>query len=272
VDYDFIQTLGLHVIAGRDFSRQAGTDHLQAFIINESAVTLFGWKNAQDAIGKNITRGDSRTGKKGLVIGVIGDFNFSKLDRPLDPMIMDVNVPRFTSFAVRVAADHIPATIQYVGEKWKTYFPDRVFEYSFLDEDINALYKAQENLARLVSYFALVAIFISCTGVFSLASFMAVQRTKEIGIRRVLGANLVSIAALLSKDFQRMVFIAMLVAVPLAWWLMHEWLNDFVYRTSLSWWIFVAAAAGTLLITLLTVSLQAVKAGRRNPVKSLRSE
>ena len=272
VDYDFIKTMELRLLAGRDFSKQTGTDHLQAFIINESAVQLFGWKNAQEAIGKNMTRGDSHTGKKGQVIGVIGDFNFSKLDRPLEPMIMDVNVPRFTSFAVRIAADHIPATIQYVQKKWETTFPERVFEYSFLDEDINALYKAQENLAMLVNCFALIAIFISCTGVFSLASFMAVQRTKEIGVRKVLGANIIQIVVLLFRDFQRLVFIAALVAVPLAWWLMHEWLNDFAYRCSLSWWIFAAAATGTLAITLLTVSFQAIKAARTNPVKSLRTE
>ena len=272
VDYDFIQTLKMPLVAGRDFSKATGTDHLQAFIVNESAVRAFGWNSPADAIGKNITRGDSKNGKKGHIIGVIKDYNFNKLDRPLEPLIMDVNVPRFNTFAIRVRPDHVPETLAAIQRFWDRYFPERIFEYSFLDENINLLYKAQENLSKLVGYFALIAIFLSCIGLFSVASFMAIQRTREIGIRKVLGATVVSLVALLFRDFFRLVVIALLIASPLAWWMMNKWLHDFAYRIPLSWWIFALTGLLAIGITLLTVGLQGLRAARVNPAKSLRSE
>ena len=272
VDYDFISSMNMSLVAGRDFSKAAGTDHLQAFIINESAVRAFGWKSPADAIGKNFVRGDSQNGKKGHIIGVIRDFNFSKLDKPLAPMVMDVNVPRFTTFAIRVRPDHVPATLSVIQRLWDKYFPDRVFEYSFLDENINALYKAQESLSKLVGYFAFIAIFISCIGLFSLASFMAIQRKREIGIRKVLGATVTSLVVLLFRDFLRLVIVALLIASPLAWWMMNKWLHDFAYRIPLSGWIFVLAGGLAIAISVLTVGWQGFRAARVNPVKSLRSE
>lgn len=270
VDYDFVQTIGAPLVAGRDFSKATGTDHLQAFLINESAVRTFGWKNARDAIGKSIIRGDSKTGKKGFVIGVIKDFNFGRLDRPQEPLILDVNVPRLTTFAIRVRPDGVPATLDIIRRLWDQYFPERVFEYSFLDENINDLYKAQENLSKLVGYFALIAIFICSIGLFSLAAFVAKQRTREMGIRKVLGATAASITGLLFKDFFRLLIIALLIAIPLAWWLMNQWLHDFAYRIHLSWWIFAVAGVFALLIALLTVGLQGRRVARVNIVKSLR--
>lgn len=272
VDYDYIQSMKMPLAAGRDFSRATGTDHLQAFIINESAVRAFGWKNAEEAIGKTFVRGDNQNGKKGHIIGVIRDFNFSKLDRPLSPLVMDVNVPRFTTFAIRVRPDHVPATLSVIRHFWEQYFPEKVFEYSFLDDNINALYKAQESLSRLVGYFALIAIFISCIGLFSLASFMAMQRTREIGIRKVLGATVVGLIALLFRDFLRLVIIALVIASPLAWWMMNKWLHDFAYRIPLQAWIFIVTGLLAILITLLTVCLQGWRAARVSPVKSLRNE
>jgi putative ABC transport system permease protein len=272
VDYDFNQSMKIPLVAGRDFSKAAGTDNLQAFIVNESAVKSFGWKNAEDAIGKNFVRGDSQKGKKGHIIGVIKDFNFNKLDRPLAPMVMDVNVPRFTTFAVRVRPDHVPATVATIRRLWEHYIPERVFEYGFLDENINAQYKAQESLSKLVGYFAAIAIFISCIGLFSLASFMAIQRTREIGIRKVLGATVTSLVGLLFRDFLRLVIVALLIASPLAWWMMNKWLHDFAYRIPLSGWIFAVTGLLAISITLLTVGLQGFRAARINPVKSLRNE
>ena len=272
VDYDFVSTIGIPVVAGRDFSRATGSDHLQAFIINESALRTFGWTDARDAIGKNMVRGDSKTGKKGYMIGVIKDFNFGRLDRPQAPMIMDVNVPRFTEFAIRIRPFGVPATIAAIRQLWDRYFPERVFEYSFLDENINAQYKAQENLSRLVRYFAVIAIFISCTGLFGLASFMAAQRTREIGIRKVLGATVSSLVALLYRDFLRLVVLALLIAAPLSWWAMDRWLHDFAYRTNLSWWIFAAAGVLAVTVSLITVGIQGFRAARVSPVKSLRNE
>jgi putative ABC transport system permease protein len=272
VDYDFVPAIGAPILAGRDFSKAAGTDHLQAFIINESAVRTFGWKDAADAVGKAIIRGGEQDGKKGHVIGVIKDFNFGRLDRPQQPMIMDVNVPRFTEFAIRIRPEGVPGTIQTIRHLWDRYFPERVFEYSFLDENINALYKAQENLSRLVRYFALIAIFISCTGLFSLASFVAAQRTREIGIRKVLGAGVPGLVVLLFRDFLRLVLIALLISTPLAWWMMNKWLHDFAYRIPLSWWMFVLAGMLAVVISFLTVGVQGFRAARVSPIKSLRNE
>ncbi len=272
VDYDFIQTMRIPMAAGRDFSKATGTDHLQAFIINESAVRAFGWKSAADAIGKNVIRGDSKTGKKGRIIGVIKDFNFSKLDRPLEPMILDVNVPRFNMFAIRVRPDHVPATLATIERAWGHYFPDKIFEYSFLDDKINVQYKAQESLAKLVGYFAIMAIFISCIGLFSVAAFMAVRRKREIGIRKVLGATPLSLVGLLFRDFIWLIIIALLIASPLAWWMMNKWLHDFAYRAPLSGWIFFLTGLSAFAITFLTVGWQGLRAARVNPVNSLRSE
>ena len=272
VDYDFVSTIGIPLVAGRDFSKATGTDHLQAFIINESALRTFGWTSAREAIGKTMIRGDATTGKKGHVIGVVKDFNFGRLDRPQQPMIMDVNVPRFTEFAVRVAPVGVPGTIAAIQRLWDRYFPERVFEYSFLDENIDALYKAQENLSLLVRYFALIAVFISCTGLFGLASFMAAQRTREIGIRKVLGATVGGLIALLYRDFLRLVVLAVVVAVPVAWWAMDRWLHDFAYRVSLSWWIFAVAGVVAVVVSFVTVGVQGMRAARVNPVTSLRSE
>ncbi|HEV9036466.1 MAG TPA: FtsX-like permease family protein [Puia sp.] len=272
VDYDFVSTIGIPVVAGRDFSKATGTDHLQAFIINESALRTFGWTSAQEAIGKTMIRGDATTGKKGHVIGVVKDFNFGRLDRPQEPMIMDVNVPRFTEFAVRVAPVGVPGTIAAIRRLWDQYFPERVFEYSFLDSNRNALYNAQENLSLLVRYFAVIAIFLSCTGVFGLASFMAMQRTREIGIRKVLGASVGGLVALLYRDFLRLVVVALVVAVPLSWWAMNKWLHDFAYRIGLSWWIFAAVGGVAVFLSFFTVGIQGLRAARVNPVESLRSE
>lgn len=272
VDYNFLSTIGIPVVAGRDFSKATGTDHLQAFIINESALRTFGWTSAREAIGKTMIRGDARDGKKGYVIGVIKDFNFGRLDRPQQPMIIDVNVPRFTEFAVRIRPDKTPATIAAIQRLWDQYFPERVFEYSFLDQNIDALYNAQENLSRLVRCFALIAIFISCTGLFGLASFMAMQRTREIGIRKVLGATVGNLVVLLYRDFLRLVIVALLIAAPLAWWAMNKWLHDFAYRIAITWWIFAAVGALAVVVSLITVGIQGLRTARVNPVKSLRSE
>ena len=185
---------------------------------------------------------------------------------------MDVNVPRFNLFAVRVSPDHVPATLSTIQRLWAHYFPERVFDYSFLDTNIDSLYKAQENLSKLVRYFALIAIFISCTGLFSLAAFMATQRTREIGIRKVLGASVMSLVALLFQDFLRLVVLALCISTPLAWWVMNKWLHDFAYRIPLSWWIFAAAGLLAVVISFFTVGIQGLRAARVSPVKSLRNE
>ncbi len=272
VDYNYLAAMKMPIVAGRDFSKATGTDHLQAFIINESAVRAFGWRSPAEAIGKTFVRGDSQTGKKGHIIGVVRDFNFDKLDKPMAPMVIDVNVPRFNLFAIRVSPDHVPATIQAIQRVWDKYFPQRIFEYNFLDENINSLYKAQENLSKLVGYFAVVAVFLSCIGLLGLSSFMAVQRMKEISIRKVLGATVPGLILLLFRDFLRLILIALVIASPVAAWMMNRWLHDFAYRIPLSGWIFALTGGLAIAIAFLTVGWQGLRAARVNPANSLRAE
>ncbi|MES2679010.1 MAG: FtsX-like permease family protein [Bacteroidota bacterium] len=272
VDYNFISTFGIPLVAGRDFSKKTGSDHLSAFIINESAVKAFGWKNPEHAIGKNIIRGDAANGKKGQVIGVVKDHHFNTLDQAMPSLIMDVSVPRFSQFAISIQPDHVPQTISFVKQKWNEFFPERIFEYSFLDQDISALYRSNENFSKITSYFAFVAIVLCCLGLFSLSSFLTLQRTREIGIRKVLGAGVRRILILLSADFLKLVLLSLLIASPLAWFLTHKWLQNYVYRVDVSWWVFLLAGALALAFSGLTVVLQSLGAALANPIKSLKTE
>ncbi len=272
VDYNFIQTLGMKVVAGRNFSKSTGHDHLDAFIINEAAVKAYGWRTPANAIGKKFIRGPQANGKRGYVVGVVKDFDFNSLNNPMEPLVMDVNAPRFTEFAVSMRPDHVNETVQKVKETWDDIFPERVFEYTFLDQDIDNQYKDKEDFSRIIRYFALAAIMLSCSGLFSLAFFLAVKRTREIGIRKVLGADVSSIVLLLSRDFVKLVILSAAIASPIAWWLMHSWLQAFAYRIAIAWWMFALAAFLALLIAFVTISLQAIRAALVNPVVSLKSE
>jgi len=272
VDYNFIRTLKMEIVAGRDFSKLKGTDHLNAFIINESAVHTFGWQNPENAIGKTFVRGKLTDGKKGQVIGVVKDFNFNTLNTPMEPLVIDVNPPRFTEFAISMGTDHLQETIEHIRKAWEKIFPERVFEYSFLDKNIDGQYKDKENFGRMTGWFAGIAILLSCSGLFSLALFMAVKRAREIGIRKVLGAGIPGIVALLSMDFVKIILLASVIAVPAGFWLMHHWLQQFAYHISMPWLVFLAAPMLALLLTFLTVGYQSVRAAWVNPVKTLRSE
>lgn len=271
VDYNFIQALHMQLVAGRNFSKVNGTDFLKAFIINESAVRAFGW-TPENAIGKTFIRGKMSDGKKGQIIGVVKDFDFNSLSNPMESLVIDVNPPRFTEFAISVWPDHVNETIEHIRRTWDNIFPERVFEYSFLDKDIDAQYKDKENFSRMIEYFTLVAILLSCSGLFSLAIFLAVKRAKEISIRKVLGADIPAIILLLSVDFVKMILLASLIATPVAWWLTHQWLQGFAYHIAIQWWIFVVASLSTVLIAVLTIGVQSVKAAFVNPINSLRSE
>ena len=272
VDYNFIQTLKMEMVAGRDFSKSRGTDHLNAFIINESAVRSFGWQRPENAIGKTFVRGKLSDGKKGQIIGVVKDFNFNALNNPMEPLVMDVNAPRFTEFAIRLSADHTQETIAFIKKTWEKLFPERVFEYSFLDKDIDALYKDKENFGRITGWFAAAAILLSCSGLFSLTLFMAVKRAREIGIRKVLGAGVLRILGLLSLDFLKIVLLASLIAVPLGYWLMYRWLQQFAYHIEMPWPLFIVAPVLALALTFLTVCFRSLRAAWVNPVYTLRSE
>jgi putative ABC transport system permease protein len=272
VDYNFISAMKMQVIAGRDFSKSKGTDFMNAFIISESAVRSFGWRSPENAIGKTFVRGKLTDGKKGQIIGVIKDFDFNALSLPMEPLVMDVNPPRFTEFAIRIHADHTRTTLEHIKTIWEKIFPERVFEYSFLDKDIDAQYKDKEDFGRMTAWFASIAILLSCTGLFSLALFMAAKRSREIGIRKVLGAGVIGIVGLLTTDFLKIVLLASAIAVPLAFWLMSQWLQQFAYHISMPWLVYLVAPFSALSLALLTVGFQSLRAARVNPINSLRTE
>jgi putative ABC transport system permease protein len=265
VDYDFIPTYQIGMAAGRNFSRDYATDTAMV-VLNETAARLLGWTPEQ-AIGKPFEYGPAN----GQVIGVTKDYHFESLHQEVSAIAM-VLTPRQLNWISVPLEGNIPASVQRVEAVWKRFFPDRPFEYQFLDERFDRLYARENTQQSLFSIFAGVAILISCLGLFGLSMFMAEQRTKEIGIRKVLGASETSLVALFSKDFMKLVVVALLIASPIAWYAMHTWLTGFAYRTDIHWWIFVLAGGMTVLIALLTVSFQSVKAALMNPVKSLRSE
>lgn len=265
VDYDFIPTYQIKMAAGRNFSRTYSTDTAMV-VLNETAVRRLGWTPEQ-AIGKLFYYGEG----KGQIIGVTNDFHFESLHQQLSAVAMILQPNTLNWLSVPIQGD-VPTAVSQVETVWKRFFPNRPFEYQFLDERFNKLYAREQTQQTLFSIFAGIAILISCLGLFGLSMFIAEQRTKEIGIRKVLGASVPSLVRLFSTDFLKLVLVALVIATPLAWYAMHNWLNDFAYRTTIHWWIFLLAGGLTVLIALLTVSVQSIKVALMNPVKSLRSE
>ncbi|NIR48850.1 FtsX-like permease family protein [candidate division KSB1 bacterium] len=268
--HDIIDVLGLEIIAGRQYSTNFPTDSTEAFIINEATLREFGW-TLDEAIGKKLerVRSDGTVSQSGKVVGVVKDFHFEPLHEELKPLIV-----RFGGgqFAVRIGAENIPAAMAHIRKTWDKFVPDWPLNYRFLDDDIENLYRREQKLGKVIQYFTILAIFIACLGLFGLASFTAEQRTKEIGIRKVLGASVSGLVMLLSKEFTKLVAVAFLVASPIAWWAMNKWLESFAYRVDIQWWLFVVAGGVALFIALVTVSTQAIRAALSNPVNSLRYE
>jgi predicted permease len=265
VGYDFIKTMHLQLAQGRDFSKDFATDSV-GYIINESALKRIGYK---DPIGKPLTFWQ----KKGTIIGVLKDFHFNSLHVPINPMVLRLgeNI-EWGNALVRTEPGKTKqalASLEKISNNLNPKFP---FTYKFSDEEYQKLYKSEQVVSQLARYFAFLAIFISCLGLLGLVIFTAEQRTREIGIRKVLGATVPNVVGLLSKDFLKLVFIANLISWPLGWWAMNSWLQNFEYRTAINWWVFVLAGLAAVLIALLTVSFQAIKAAIANPVKSLRTE
>lgn len=271
VDHDFVETMGIKLTAGRDFSKEFPTDASSGFILNETAVKALGW---DEPLGKKITwEGDGPNGKKeGQVIAVVEDYHYQSLHQIIEPLILHIKPNRFSTIAVRIQAANVTETLAFLKDTWSKFDPQNAFEYSFLDEDLTNKYRSEIKLGKIFTYFSSLAIFIACLGLFGLASFTAEQRTKEVGIRKVLGATVANVTSLLSKDFIKLVLLANLIAWPIAWNVMNLWLEDFAYRTHIGWWVFVMSGGLALVITLLTVSWQAIKVAIANPVKSLRYE
>ncbi len=270
VDYDFFRTLDIPLAAGRPFQREMTTDADSAFILNETAARLYNWDNA---VGQRITWFDDDHTRRGTIIGVVRDFHFQSLHTRIEPLIINIGQSRaFNYFLVKLESDNLAATMQSLAPVWKKFDPEFDFEYSFLEADFDQLYRAEARIQTLFGYFTALAIFIACLGLYGLAAFTTQQRTKEIGVRKVLGASVASVVGMLSQDFIKLVVLANLFAWPAAYCAMSLWLQDFAYRVPINWAVFVLAGLGALVIALLTVSTQAFKAATTNPVEALRCE
>jgi putative ABC transport system permease protein len=271
VDENYIPTLGMRIIKGRNFSTEFSTDST-GIIINESAAKLFDFN---DPLNKTLYYLNSFQNNKDItayhVVGVVKDFNFSTLREEVTPLAL-VFRGQNGSISFRINTTNIPGLVAQIESKWKTMASGQPFNYSFMDDDFNNIYKSEQQTGKIFISFAVLAIFIACLGLFGLVTYAAEQRTKEIGIRKVLGASVSIIVSMLSKDFLKLIIISAFIAFPVAWWAMHSWLQHFAYRISITWWVFVIAGGMALIIALLTVSFQAIKAAIANPVKSLRTE
>lgn len=269
VDENYIPTLGMQMALGRNFSKDYPSDS-SGIIINQVAVRSYGWKD--NPIGHTIVhREDHGVNTVYHVVGVVKDFNFRSLHEQITPLAMTLG-PDWNDIIVRTNTKDVAGLLSSVHRYWDGATKESAFTYSFLDQRFDNTYKAEQNIGLILGIFAGLTIFVACLGLFGLATFTAAQRFKEIGIRKVLGANVTGLVALLSKDFLKLVGIAIVIAAPIAWWVMNRWLQDFTYRTTISWWVFGAAAVLSLLVALLTISSQAIRAATANPVKSLRSE
>ncbi len=268
VDFEYLTQYNVKMAAGRTFSRSFMTDTTQAMVLNEAAVKNFGYHSAQDAVGRNF----DQWGRKGKIIGVMKDFHFKSLQEEIKPLSMRIEPNGCGLVSIKVGTNNLPATIASIENKWNTLIPARPFSYFFLDDFFDKQYRSEQRFGKLFLNFAFLAIIISCLGLLGLASYSTMQRTREIGIRKVLGATVPNIVNLLSKDFLKLVAVAIVIASPIAWFAMHKWLQDFAYRIPIAWWVFAVAAVTAVLIALLTVSFQAIKAAVSNPVISLRAE
>jgi putative ABC transport system permease protein len=268
IDYDYLKTMGMQMVKGRNFSKDFGSDST-AVIINETTAAFLGYS---DPVGKKIyTIGDSDKTISYNIIGVVKNFNFETLHQNIGPLSFFLGT-RGALASFKVNTTQVKSLVSQIETVWKSMAPGMPFSYRFMDESFNEMYRSEQRVGQIAMIFAVLAILIACLGLFGLATFIAEQRTKEIGIRKVLGASVQGIVRLLSKDFMKLVAIAFIIAAPLSGWAMHSWLNDFAYRIKLEWWIFGLAGILALAIALGTVSFQAIKAAISNPVKSLRTE
>jgi putative ABC transport system permease protein len=273
IDDGFLQTLGVKPIAGRLFSKDHPTDTNYKMVINEQALKDLGLPPPEKAVGKFLLADWRGQTYRWEIIGIVKDFHFKDLHMPVEPYAFQLNnVPQYNYIVAHAKPQNLPTTLKAIESIWKKLNPNEPFEFSFMDQDFYKNYQSDDRLESIVGYFTIIAILISCLGLFGLAAFSAEQRIKEIGVRKVLGASIGSIISLLSKDFLKLVGIAILIASPVAWFAMNKWLQDFAYRTNIGWQVFLSTAVIALCIALLTVSFQAIKAAVSNPVKSLRTE
>lgn len=277
VDYDYIKTLDLKLVAGRDFSRTMAGDKDHAWIINETAVKELGFQTPEKALGQTLQwhpwgAKDPDSLKTGQIVGVVKDFNYKSLYDKVQTAVIQIFPDAAWKVAVKLHTANLPGTLARVKESWNKFSPEYPLEYSFLDQNFEAMYTAEDKLKTLLWTFTALAIFVGCMGLFGLAAYTAERRKKEVGIRKVLGASTPSVVLLLSKDFIRLVVIALLIASPVAWFCMNSWLRAFAYRIEIGWPVFAATAIAVIGIAFITVGFQGLKAALMNPIKSLRTE
>ena len=266
-DHQYVPTFGLQLVAGRNLQP---SDTVREFLINETAVKRFGEQSPQDVVGKRMRIGLNNS--EGTIVGVVKDFHNTSFHETIAPLCITTSTKWYSSCAIKINLDNLQFTLSALETSWKEVFPNHVFEYSFLDEQIVRFYETDNMIFRLIQIFTSIAIVIGCLGLYGLISFMAAQKTKEVGVRKVLGASLSSILWLFGQEFTRLLILAFVIAAPLAWWVMQNWLENFTYRIEIGAGIFTLALAATFLVAMLTVSFQSIKAALANPVDSLRSE
>jgi putative ABC transport system permease protein len=267
VNDNFLKQYKIDLVAGRAFSAGA-TDTLHAMLINETMARVLGFSSPEEAVGKPFLQ----LNQSGTIIGVVKDFHFHSFQEKVGPLTLRIDPGYFTFLTIDISSSNVRSTVSQIGAAWKSIAPGLPFVYFFADEAYNQQYIAQERFGKLFICFAAIAILISCLGLLGLSAFSTIQRKKEIGIRKVLGASVGDITFMLSKDFIKLIVIALLVISPLSWWLINTWLQDFAYRISISPWVFLVSGLAAIFIALFTVSFQAIKAATVNPVKSLRND
>jgi len=267
IDYDFVPSFGLELKSGRNFSKEFGTDQ-RAVLLNEEAARQLGFTNLEQPLKEKIRS----AGDTVQVIGILANYHHQGLHKAIDPMIFRLRPNSRNAYSLKVETAGISESVASVERTWSKYFPNDPFSYYFLDESFDQQYKDDKRFGKVFGLFASLAILIACFGLLGLSAYNILQRTKEIGIRKVMGASVQNLLFILSKDFLKLVLIAFIIAVPVTWWIMHNWLQDFAYRINISVWVFVVAGIASFIIALVTISFQAIRAAMANPVKSLRTE
>jgi putative ABC transport system permease protein len=269
IDFDFIPTYHISLVAGRNYSRSFQTDSAQSMVINEAAARLYGYQHPADAVGKKF----DQWGRKGTIIGVVKDFNFRSLHQAVEPLTLRYGYPySLNRISVSVKADNLAATLAGLKSTWDRMAPQRPFLYHFLDQSFTHQYEADQHFGGLFTFFSCLAIFIACLGLFGLSTFMAQQRVKEIGIRKTLGSSQTNIVMLLSKDFVKLILVAIVISVPLCWWVMNDWLQGFAYRIHIGPAVFIESGLIALAVAVATMTWQSLKAAMGNPINALRND
>jgi putative ABC transport system permease protein len=267
-DYDFLEAFDIKLMAGRGFSKEYGTDAKEAFIVNETAVKEYKWETPEKALGKEI----NREGKKGKVVGVIKDFNFMSLTQAISALVLSIDQNQFNTLSIKFENANVETTIKTLESEWNKIFPEKAFEFAFLDEQLNQQYANFKSFGLIIQTFASIAILIACLGVYGLVLFTVQRKVKEIGVRKVMGATVAGILKLVYKDFVVLIVLGFIIAVPVSYYFISQWLDNFVYHTSIDFMTYGISLLIVVAIVSLTISYQSIRAARANPVDSLRVE